>query len=506
MSLDVTETTGVAPAQAPGDATLRWHRMHPVTPLVRGWTALLMVVVFAVWQGADTLGEDGPDLGEHLGVIGLIFLGLAVLIFAGMWLSWRFMAYAISLDEVHLRRGVVFKQQRHARLDRIQAVDLRSPLVARLFGLSELRVESAGGADSAIIIGFLRNAEAQALRADLLQRAAIKSGRAAAPEASAETAPAGQPAAGLPPTPQPEQEMYAVEPRTLFGSLLRSPVMWVAAGLVVAVLVLVIVLREPALLISLGPIALAAVSLLWSRFASEFNFKAAHSPAGIHVTRGLLETRSQTLPAGRVQAVSLTQPLLWRRKDWWRVRVNVAGYSVGSTNTTGSEQAAAQSVLLPVGPRAQALTAMWLVLPELGVENPLEVLDEGLTGIQPRSGITPPTRPSGAPTRFTNAPKRAWIVDPLAWRRDAYAVTDTALLLRRGRIIRRLDVVPHAKMQSVSLQQGPLQRRLRVATFCVHSTAGVVVPTVPHLDQHDAARLLDEQAARSLAARTSEAA
>jgi putative membrane protein len=53
----------------------------------------------------------------------------------------------------------------------------------------------------------------------------------------------------------------------------------------------------------------------------------------------------------------------------------------------------------------------------------------------------------------------------------------------------------------VGLEQGPLQRRLAVASFVVHSTPGPVSPRVPHLASAVAGRLMDEQATRARTAR-----
>jgi putative membrane protein len=80
-------------------------------------------------------------------------------------------------------------------------------------------------------------------------------------------------------------------------------------------------------------------------------------------------------------------------------------------------------------------------------------------------------------------------------------VLDRALLLRRGVLTRELDVVPHARTQSLALTQGPLQRRLRLVTFVVHSTRGPVAPTAEHLAPDVAGRLLAEQAERARTAR-----
>lgn len=265
------------------------------------------------------------------------------------------------------------------------------------------------------------------------------------------------------------------------GSLVRLPAVWISLGLLVAVAVAVASTGNFGLLFSLLPAVVGVATFLFNRFAGEFGFRAAVSPDGIRLRHGLLETRAQTIPPGRVQAIELTQSLWWRGKDWWRIKVNVAGYGTEGTDT--------QSILLPVGPRQEALTAMWLVLPDLGTQDPAALVDEGLTG------------DSRTDTRFTTSPRRALILDPLTWRRNGFVVTERALLLRGGRLTRRLTVVPHERTQSLGLAQGPWQRRRGVASFTVHSTPGPISPAVHHLDAPDAARLIAEQAVRARTAR-----
>jgi putative membrane protein len=279
----------------------------------------------------------------------------------------------------------------------------------------------------------------------------------------------------------PEEQVYEVPAGRLVHSLLRSPALWVVALGLVGMVVAVALTRNFGILVSAAPAVLGGGGYLFQRFAGEFGFRAALSPDGIRLRHGLLETRAQTIPPGRVQAVSLTQGPLWRGPDWWRVKVNVAGYATG-------ENTESQNVLLPVGPRAEALTALWLVLPDLGTEDPLRLLGEGLTG-------------KDADGAFTVAPRRSRWLDPVAWRRNGFAVTDRALLLRSGRVVRRLVLVPHERTQSLAVAQGPWQRRLGLATFTVHSTAGPVAPAVAHLDAGDASRLLEEQARRARTAR-----
>ncbi|AEG45353.1 PH domain-containing protein [Isoptericola variabilis] len=487
-------------APTPADG---WRRVHPVTPFVRGWAALAAVLVI----GGQQVVEDLPRVGQVAGTVQSVWWQalLALVLFAAVAfgyaaLAWRMTAYAVDDDAVHLRKGVLFRQQRHARLDRLQAVDVRQPLLARIFGLAELTLEVAGGSGSGVAIGFLKEADAQALRADLLARAAgVKARRTVPSSPATEPSDAGDPlespgpdspgtVAGEaePPMPvvaeAPEHPVYEVPPGRLLVSLVRSAAVWVLVVVLVAVAVAVVVTRSLGVLASALPAVLAAGGYLFQRFAGEFGFRAAISPDGIRLRHGLLETRAQTIPPGRVQAVSLSQGPFWRGPDWWRVKVNVAGYH----SSDGNES---QNILLPVGPRDEALAALWLVLPDLGTDEPRELLDEALAG------------DARTDRWFVTSPRRARLLDPWTWRRNGVAVTDRALLVRTGRFVRSLVVVPHERTQSLGLTQGPWERRRGLANFELHSTAGPVRPVAYHLAVDDAARLLDEQAVRARSAR-----
>ena len=492
-----------------------WHRVHPVTPFVRGWAAVVAILVIGGQQVLDDVANAVRAVDSIRSLWWVVLLGLVVLvaiIFGYAALAWRMTAYAVDDDAVRLRKGILFRQQRHARLDRLQAIDVRQPLLARLFGLAELRLEVAGGSDSGVAIGFLKEADAQRLRADLLARAAgVKAarrtdasgaqptgahqapGRSSAPAEPADAPPAGvgegadRPLDDLVPE-APERQVYEVPATRLLLSLLRMPGVWIGVLVLVGVGVAVAVTRELSILFSALPAILGVGGYIFQRFAGEFGFRAALSPDGIRLRHGLLETRAQTIPPGRVQAVSLTQGPLWRGPDWWRVKVNVAGYGGGE----GQQQGEQQHVLLPVGPREEALTALWLVLPDLEVENPddtLALLDEALTG------------DARTDRWFVTSPRSARLLDPWSWRRNGYAVTGRALLARGGRFVRSLEVVPHERTQSLGIEQGPWQRRRGLASFTLHSTPGPISPAVHHLAEDEAARLLAEQSTRARAAR-----
>lgn len=462
-----------------------WRRVHPLTPAVKAWGVIVALLVFGVQDfgqnavrsglgvgsGDGRSGEGGlPDVGNTGLLIGggvVVLVLLAVVGFAV--LSWRLTQFRVTDEALELHHGVLFRQQRRARLDRLQAVDVVQPLVARVFGLARLSLEVAGGGDSKIELAYLTQAQAQELRNHLLAMAAgVRYDTPTAPEA-------------------PEHHWLEVPVTRLLGSLVLSSTTVVLLLFVVGIVVASFVAHSPGPVVALLPGGLGFASVIWRRFTGGFGFRVATSPDGLRLRHGLLEQRTQTVPPGRVQAVRLDQPFLWRRSDWWRVQVNVAGYGTSS----GEDRGDTESTLLPVGTRDEAVAVLAIVLPDLGVpshEHPRTVVDVGLSG-------------SGEGQAFTTSPRAARWLDPLGWRRNGFRVTETALLLRRGVLSRHFVVVPHARTQSLGVTQGPLQRRLGLAHFELHSTPGPIRPVVPHLGTVTTAALMDEQSARARHAR-----
>ena len=470
-ALEVVPTGVAATLDAPTRAVLAdpgWRRLHPVTPVLRAWKVVAAVLAVVVGQNVDNIVRlDLPGWILTLSIVGGILL-LAVVGAGYSALAWRRTRYRIDAEAVHVEHGILWRQQRRAQLDRLQAVDVVRPLLGRLFGLAELRLEVAGGSGSKVSLAYLKEEEAQRVRNALLAASAgvVVAEGEDAPEA-------------------PQREVVEVPPTRLLLSTLRS-------GLTIWMVLVLVGLGVGCWFAqSLTPLfgsfaaVLGVVSTVWQRFSRGFNFTVADSPDGLRLSHGLLEQRSQTVPPGRVQALRITQPLLWRSAGWWRVEVNVAGYS--GESGSASEQS---TTLLPVGTVEELGLVLAIVLPDLGTgeESPLEVVRAGLTGTGTDGGFTP-------------VPRAARWLDPVSWRRRGYRVTEHAFLSRNGRLVRGLDVVPHARTQSLGVAQGPLQRRLGLASVVLHSTPGRVKPRVDHLDPSTAARLLAEQSVRSRAAR-----
>lgn len=412
------------------------RRLHPVTPLRRAWAPVAVLIGWAV-HDPDQAQRQLTRLTTTT-----ILIALAVLIPAAAlygFLTWWFTHFAVTDSELRIRTGLVFRRTAHIRLERIQAIDITQPLLARVAGVSKLKLDVIG-TDKKDELAFLGADEARALRAELLARAA-----GFAPETAHEVGEA------------PAQELLRVPSGVLAVSLLLTGATWgtLAAAVVVPTILWLITESPWSVLATAVPLFGAAGASSVGRFVAEYDWTVGESPDGLRLDHGLLDRAHETVPPGRVQTVRIVEPLLWRRRGWVRVELDVAGSS--------------NSVLLPVAPREIAASVVARVLP-------------GAT-VPPHAALSRP-------------PRRAGRCVPVWWRGYGLAVTDAVFAARTGLLRRSLALVPHAKVQSVRLSQGPWERLWGVAD--VHLDTGADKTVTARLrDTQEAAELLRAQAERS---------
>lgn len=466
----------------------QWHRLHPATPLLRGgiaFVAILGIVIVNLRDVAIELvfggGEDFDDdfnpitfILEHdyLGLALLVVAAVLVVIIIGFWLSWRMHTFRITDELVEVRSGILFRTHRRGRLDRIQGINIVRPFLARLFGAAKLEV-SVAGQDANIPLAYLGSTAADDLRREILR---LASGSAAAP-ASAGSAPrAGLVerrvdellAPELDPSLAPPESVVTMHPGRLVGSLLLSGTTVVVVLAAVAMIVFGARVTSGLIVFAIIPGLIAVGSFYVRRITRSLRYSIASTPDGIRVGFGLLSTSNETLPPGRIHAVQVSQPLLWRPAGWWEVRINRA-----SSSSAQGAAGQANTTILPVGTAADVRKVLELVLPLMVDEQSIELLERGMTS-------------RGGADGFTNSPRRAAVLRWFSWRRNGFALTETAALLRRGAIWRQLVIVPFARAQSVALTQGPLERRLGVASLRVHTVAGPVVAALGAVDRDTA--------------------
>jgi putative membrane protein len=98
-------------------------------------------------------------------------------------------------------------------------------------------------------------------------------------------------------------------------------------------------------------------------------------------------------------------------------------------------------------------------------------------------------------------PARARWLAPVAYRFLRVGTSERLVVSREGWLTRRTHVAPQARIQSVRITQGPLQRRLGLADVHTDSPPGPVQARARHRDAAQARRLFDVEVAMTAWAR-----
>jgi putative membrane protein len=448
--------TGSVPAGPPADGRMpdrplptaeplasdaSWHRLHPLSPLVRAGRQMMSLLVVLIGIAVLNQHQDG-NLVVDVAVI--------VAAFVGGFVSWLVTRWQIAGGVLRIDTGLLRRDSRRFPLSQIQAVDVAQTGLARLLGLAELQLRIAGG-DSARggRLACLRLAEAEQLRRQLLALATVPAGGLALPatQAKAVQDTAGQPTA-----------------RTLFrvrASRLPVAILLTRSGATVLVVAVATWLTaqftgSAGVIAPFLPVAFGVAATLWRQFNGEYGTTVVAAQDGIRLRSGLVQTTAQTIRPGRIQAVRLVEPLIWRPLGWCRLEVDVAGARQRREDRAEGQRLRA---LIPVGSRAEAE----LLLAELLSSPPL------------------PSHP---------APARARRKAPLSYHFLSWSEDGRYVVAARGRVCRETTWVPLEKVQSVRWVQGPLQRRLILATVHLDVAGKRVGAKLEDRDSAEALRIL----------------
>ncbi len=428
------------------------QRLHPLSPLLHGAKSLVVIVAALSWQ---TLRQLGPT---HFAMV-VAALAVGAVIFSAI--GWWNTGYQVVARELRITDGLLWRRNRAIPLDRLQSVELRRPLLAQLTGLAELRLEVVGGNKAEAPLAYLTVREASALRERLL----ALSGRTPQPAVPG----AGPAAAPVTATP-PEHVFLSVRNRDLLVSQLLTPQAFLLP-VGVAWVIVQFVMEGSWTFIGIASTVTAMAGVLLQpirRVLRDWNFRLARDPGGrLLLHYGLTETRNQVVPLHRVQALRITWPLLWRPSGWLYLQLDVAGYGAPERGAdTGSDR------LLPVGDRHAARFLIGAVLP----------------------GVDLATLATSPP------PARVRWLHPVGLRFMGVGLHPDVLVTRQGRLAREMTLVPYARLQSVRVVQGPLQRLFGLAT--VHAdAAGGRSGVARDRDLAEAWALADELARRARQAR-----
>ena len=416
-----------------GVEELVWHRLHPLSPVVRAGRALVFLLLVVLPQALA-----GRERGSaNALVIDAVIAGLLVAVGVVSWLVTR---WRVEDGSLRIETGLLRRSSRRFPLAQIQAIDTVRPGLARILGLAELRLRMGGNVGGTARLAYLSAGHADVLRGRLLALA------------RGQTEGTPEPAARV---------LVSVPVGRLVASMLLSRFGLLVEAVLAGLIVTAVVAPSVAAAALGGSIVsvVGMVSVVWRQFNSAYRLTVAEAPDGLRIRLGLVETTAETIPRGRVQAIRMVQPLLWRPFGWCRMQVDVAGRQ----RAEGEAQTESHPLrsILPVGTRQEAARLLDVILPD-------------------------------APAALWPAPPRVRLKTPLRYHYLSWGRTDGALVTTSGRVARITDWVPLAKVQSLRWVQGPLQRWLRLATIHADTAGRSVHAAIRDRDTGEASRVLVE--------------
>ncbi len=468
------------------------ERLHPAAWLVETLAslreALLPAVVAFLVNGASV---------NAAGLIGLLAVGASALL---GWLRWSRTSFWIEDDALQYRSGILSPDQRAVPLARIAAVDEVQGPVQRLFGVTGLHVQTAGGgAKAEIVLRAVTRQRGVALREEL------------APDA-ARSAVSGQEA--------PDAPTWRLGTRDLLLAAVTGPQISVVlpaiagvGGLLPQVLgdedaeALLRRLPEGAgiwvALAVLAALVVLGLSLLGAVLAFG-GFEIRREPQQLRLRRGFVQRRTATVGIERVHAVQVVEGLLRRPLGRCAVRLEVAGYAA---------EASAGRTLIPLCRRQDLPAILGRLLPELPIpadppQRPPRraarpyllvpatagaVVAAIAAGIALAAGAPAVTATAIAAGALAGAGFGLIRLRAAGWWLDAHVVA----LRRHGVLARSTTIAAPPRLQHVELRRSPPQRRAELATLEVAVASGHRSGAV-HLDAAVATDLLDRLRAAAI--------
>lgn len=461
-------TSTLADASALRDGN--WYRLHPLTPVLQGGVVVLGFMGFALaalWEtvvvriilGAfGRAGEAAPETDflvsflNSVTTFGLVIVGAAVFGAASLWWQWRVHLVRMDGDVIEVKKGVVFRSSRRTRRDRVNTIGVRRPLIPRMLGLAKLDIQAAGS-ESNIVLAYLPHAIAQAVRQEILE-----------PFSGEDTADTSEPSF--------RREVEV----PLFRYLASLVVSLETVVLVVALAVTVVIATRSEELVSwLGVVLSLFVFVIYlaGRFFRVGSFVIDTVEGDIRVSLGLLSTSVETIPPERIHALQISQPWPWRFFGWWRIDANLAS-SPGSQVS----KAPAHTMIIPAATTTEMLRVVGLALPALTTTESTGVITDALEMSHEQWVAHHPGL-----THTLGSPQRSRYRIPLSASVNGVALQDGILLLRTGQWIKKLSLVPLARVQSLAVGVGPWHEALDLMLFSLHSVSGPVSTTVPAMDR-----------------------
>ena len=445
------------------------QRLHPFTLLlgplraIRGW---LVPIVIALALRPDSL-TTGTMLG---GLIPLLAIGVAVTVVQAIQVLR--VRWWVSDGAFQMRVGVLQLEARSVPVERIQNVDVVEPLLPRVLGLAEVKIETAGSSGGDLALRYVTLGDANRLRETLV-----------------ELRPRAEAAA------EPDTPSVLVE--TGLGELLIAGATANRVGTIVLILGVVwgwvveagvdptdaledvgatVSGVDPAIAVLAGitfALAVGWIASIGATLLKYHGFRLTEQGADLRRQHGLLSRSSGIIPLKRVQAVRIERPWLRRLVHRASIVADSAGSVAAATNTGAGV----------VAPIIHDRDVAQLIERVLSMPDPASRSLYPVSRLAIRRGFVRAAVPIfvGGAAALVFRPWWALAAIPLLalaylwatarFRALGYRVDDDLVIARSGILTRRQWMVPASKVQSTVTRSTLFQRRLGLATLSI-DTAG----------------------------------
>jgi len=486
---------GVAEAARTGEP----RRTAPLSVIIGSLSSVQNAILPALFAAFSSGGAGvliGIGVGAAIAVLGSVF----------SYIGWLRLTYTVGEQDIRVESGVLSRSARSVPYERIQDVSLEQPLLARLFDLVAVKIETgAGGADD-LALAYLSSAEGERLRQLVRER------RDEAQEESARpTTGQAEPAAR-----EEGERLFAMDTRRIltFGLFEFSlAVFAVLGGLfqyansfidfddIDEQVVEQVVERQGSWVLELGAYGQALTALaglvavlfigsatgIMRTVAREWGFVLERTARGFRRRRGLFTRTDVVMPVHRVQGIMLTTGWLRYRFGWHGLSFVSLAQDAGQS----SHVVAPFARLSEIEPIARAAGFRLPGADEdwhratLAYRTDAMILNSLVFFIVAIiAGIATSIRAPEWTSLAVGGPLLLGVVNAglqaLAWRFKRHALDDAQIMGVSGILSPRMQVATRLKLHSVEIAQGPIARHRGYATVHLGLAGGEFsIPGVP---------------------------
>jgi len=461
-------------SELPSTGVIR--RLHPSSLMFEIGKSFFSIVVMGIVVLSLASGRKGEAW----------FMLLIVPVVIGSITRFATFRYRFAVDNLIVREGWIFKKTRHVPYDRIQNIDTVQGLLHRLLGVVEVRLETAGGTEPEAVLRVVSLADLEQIRAGVFRGRDDLAGPALAEKEDATLFRMGSTDVLL-------FGLFSQRGLAYLGGLLvlgwEFDLWERASDAIGKSWVTVDILRVyPWLFAGIGVVLLGvlqALTVLWA-FLTLFDFHIVRRRDDLRTSCGLLTRQTATVPQDRIQFLSVREGWLHRLFGRASIKIQTAGGD--STKKTQ----VSRKWLVPLVRRGRLKEILSQVQPE-AISGGLDWhgVHRRARGRMFRKWLIVFTIPIAISVRdlggwallgYLLAIPLAFQLAALRARCLGWGVSEKAVFMRDGRIARAENCVRFSKIQSVSLSQNPLDRRLRMARLRVDTASsdnaqlGFVIP------------------------------